>query len=91
MLEVMTVQVLPLSVYSSFTFVTPVAAQVMLCELPAVKLSPPLGELTVMDSPPPPDGVMVKDVLLVSLRAGLEASLTATFAVLVALFGTVQA
>src|SRR6218665_130854 len=45
--EVIVVQVEPLRVYSSFTFVTPEDVQLMAWELPVVQLSPPLGDVTV--------------------------------------------
>jgi hypothetical protein len=46
--------------------------------------------MNTLPVPPPPDTVMVKAASLVSLTAELAASLTRTFAALVALFGTVH-
>src|SRR5207237_6985988 len=43
-------QIVPSSVYSTFTLLSPVAVQVMAWLLPEIQLSPPLGEVTVTEA-----------------------------------------
>jgi hypothetical protein len=54
-LDVTVVHVVPSSVYSSFTLVTPLDVQVMAWLLPPAQLSPPLGAVTVTEAVPPPE------------------------------------